>query len=69
MWSPPAKQPRARGAGVEEGMTWAQLGNVALVGALIILASALTMVLTGLDRRLTDYRHNRARQRLDGDWR
>jgi hypothetical protein len=51
-------------------MTWAQVANVALVGALIILASALTMVLTGLDRRLTDYRHNRARQRfLDGDWR
>ena len=51
-------------------MTWAQLGNVALVGALIILASALTMVLTGLDRRLNDYRHNRAQQRfLDGDWR
>ena len=51
-------------------MTWAQLGNVALVAALIILGSALTMTLTGLDRWLTDYRHNRARQRfLDGDWR
>ncbi len=55
---------------MEEGVTWAQLGNVALVGALIILGSALTMTLTGLDRWLTDYRHNRARQRfLDGDWR
>lgn len=50
-------------------MTWAQLANVALVGALIILGAALTMTLTGLDRWLTDYRHDRARQRfLDGDW-
>jgi hypothetical protein len=51
-------------------MTWAQLSNIAVVGILIILGSALTLVLTGLDRRLTEYRENRARERFhSGTWR
>ena len=51
-------------------MTWAQLSNVAVVAVLIILGSALTMVLTGLDRRLTEYRHSKARERFhSGAWR
>lgn len=51
-------------------MTWAQLSNVAVVAILIILGGALTMVLTGLDRRLTEYRERRQRDRFhSGTWR
>ena len=51
-------------------MTWTQLSNVAIVAVLIILGGALTMVLTGLDRHLTEYRQSKARERFhSGTWR
>jgi hypothetical protein len=51
-------------------MTWAQVANVALVGALILLGGALTLVLTGLDRRLDNYLLRRNERRFyGGDWR
>ena len=51
-------------------MTWTGLANVALVGVLIALGGALTLVLTGLDRRLDNYllRRNEARF-YRGEWR
>ena len=51
-------------------MTWAQISNVAVVAALIILGGAIGAVLTGLDRRLTEYRERRQRERFhSGTWR
>ena len=51
-------------------MTWAQVANVALVGALILLGGAITLVLTGLDRRLDNYLLRRNERRFyQADWR
>ena len=51
-------------------MTWAQVANVALVGALILLGGAITLVLTGLDTRLDNYLLRRNERRFySGDWR
>jgi hypothetical protein len=51
-------------------MTWTGLANVALVGVLILLAGALTFILTGLDRRLDNYLLRRNERRFySGDWR
>jgi hypothetical protein len=50
-------------------MTWTALANVALVGVLILLAGALTFILTGLDRRLDNYLLRRNERRFySGDW-
>ena len=50
-------------------MTWAQLSNVAVVAVLIVLGGALTMVLTGLDRRLDEWRLQRSKSSFfGGDW-
>ncbi len=51
-------------------MTWTALANIALVGALIVLGGAITLVLTGLDRRLDNYVLRRNERRFyGGDWR
>ena len=51
-------------------MTWAQVANVALVGVLILLGGAITLVLAGLDRRLDNYLLRRNERRFyQGDWR
>ena len=51
-------------------MTWAQVANVALMGVLILLGGALTLTLTGLDRRLDNYLLRRNERRFySGDWR
>ena len=51
-------------------MTWTQLSNVAVVAVLIMLGGAIGAVLTGLDRRLDEWRLARARARFyGGDWR
>lgn len=51
-------------------MNWTQLSNVAVVAVLIILGGAIGAVLTGLDRRLDEWRLDRAKARFyGGDWR
>ena len=51
-------------------MSWEGFANFAVVCVLIVLGGSLTMVLTGLDRRLTEYRYNKARERFhSGAWR
>ena len=51
-------------------MTWTGLANVALVAVLIVLGGAIGAVLTGLDRRLDEWRLQRANTRFyGGDWR
>ena len=48
------------------------LANIAILGLLVILAGAVIVTLTGLDRRLEERRERRAADRFDvftdGQW-
>lgn len=46
-------------------MTWTALANIALVGLLVILATAAAATLTGVDRWLDERRDRKAADRFD----
>ena len=54
-------------------MNWVSIANMALFAVLIILATAATATLVGLDRWMDDRRERRDMDRfdvfMDGDWR